>query len=391
MSEAEKKIVLERMYCLRVGGHTLALAEVEARQLYDLLHAEFVPIAKPQLVGDLGPASPDVWRAFPPCPRGPGIATNPNGHRIPVVESPAETGPSLQDDIERMVAEIGAQTGIQEVPHDVVPASGTVDAAEQERRGRINWDDHQLEATIDEPESLRELNLRYPLVAGPSNTPEPPAEPEPAPETPAPSNDQQVEPNGQTWRDRLRELWGRYCDLEPSVAMKRLLTAAHGSKHAELKAMSSQELRGALREMGFDMPEPASHAERAAMARAAKLARNRERLEPPKVEAPAPAAEPIESTMAPMPLHGHPLEVSIQLIHILARAGRRRFPDGAPEVAARIGDLGPGNRLGSMPMTEVEEWERAYRKWLDAYSEMPPFKQRDVDASLLAEWKMVAA
>lgn len=308
------------------------------------------------------------------------------GVAIPVTE----VGPSLQDDIERMVAEIGAQTGIQEVPHDVVPASGTVDDADEQEAeflSRLPHDGNKRDPKFNAPCTL--------LPVEPSNTPEPPAEPEPPTETPAPSNDRQVtrpgpRPSEVPVADRVVEAWNYNKQTYPD----RLDSWIVG-KIAGLVARSSAEVRSILAERGIAVAPPMSLREAGKIGgrkRAEALSVSTpEQLEPPRA-APEPEPKPsIEDVNAPMPLAGVGPEATIQLIHALARSARRRWSDDEKSIRLHIDDLGPLTQLRKVSDAAIALFDSMNREWLDAYSDLPPFKQRDVDSALLAGWKKVAA
>lgn len=397
MSEATAEIVLERMYCLRVGDHTLALAEPEARKLYDLLRAEFSGIQLGVLIQLLGQGSSD-----------------------PVQTPVHESGPTLNDDIANAIAK------------HVVESQEKVDGAERdssedhfcpncknERCAGLGCKD--IEPGDDADEQEAEFLSRLPVCGSPSgsaqrftgrvvaevefhqdggvtitdvpsNTPEPPAEPEKAPETPSPSNEHQVAPaNSKTWQDRLLELWARYSEgRSASAALGIIYTSTRSSKFSELKNMDTAGLREALRSLGVDVPDPMTPQERASRSRAVRLARAGERLEPPKVQA-APAPEPIEEAIAPMPIANFAPEATIQLIHVLTRSVRRRWPEDREVIMTHIADMGPLTPLRQVTAPMIEKFDTQHQAWLDAYSAMPPYKQREIDSSLLAEWKRVAA
>lgn len=388
MSEATAEIMLERMYCLRVGDHTLALAEAEARKLYDLLRAEFSGIQLGVLIQLLSQGSSDPVQ-------------------IPVHES----GPTLNDDIANAIAKHVASGEFGPVPDHIVDANKMVDDAERdssedhfcpncknERCAGLGCTDIEPDDDADEQEAefLSRLPLsevcQLPPIKHPSNTPEPPAEPEKAPEPTAPSNDRQVAPaNSKTWQDRLLELWARYSEGRTvSDALKLIYTSSRNSKFTELKNMDTAGLREALRSLGIDVPDPMTPQERAARSRAARLARAGERLEPPKVES-APAPEPIEEAIAPMPIASFAPEATIQLIHVLTRSVRRRWPEDRDSIRAHIDDMGPLTPLRQVSDDMIAQFDATHQAWLDAYSAMPPYKQREIDSSLLTEWKRVAA
>jgi hypothetical protein len=109
---------------------------------------------------------------------------------------------------------------------------------------------------------------------------------------------------------------------------------------------------------------------------------------PHTAEAPKPS---IEEVNAPMPLAGVGPEATIQLIHALARSARRRWPDDERSIRTHIEDLGPLTQLRKVSDAAIALFDSMNRVWLDAYTDLPPFKQRDVDASLLTEWKRLAA
>lgn len=377
MSEATAEIVLERMYCLRVGDHTLALAEPEARKLYDLLRAEFSGIQMGVLIQLLGQGSSDPVQ-------------------IPVQES----GPTLNDDIANAIAKHVASGEFGPVPDHVVDADKMVDDADEQEaeflsrvpKPRVNLDSCFACGTQLQAWEHGCFCGKCGVPSHSSNTPEPPAEPETAPEPTAPSNDRQVAPaNSKTWQDRLLELWARYSEGRTvSDALKLIYTSSRNSKFTELKNMDTAGLREALRSLGIDVPDPMTPQERASRSRAVRLARAGERLEPPKVES-APAPEPIEEAIAPMPIANFAPEATIQLIHVLTRSVRRRWPEDREVIMTHIADMGPLTPLRQVTAPMIEKFDTQHQAWLDAYSAMPPYKQREIDSSLLTEWKKVAA
>lgn len=361
MSEATAEIVLERMYCLRVGDHTLALAEPEARKLYDLLRAEFSGIQLGVLIQLLGQGSSDPVQ-------------------IPVHES----GPTLNDDIANAIAKHVVES--QEKVDDATEAAPIFDEAKfladspQEKVRQTDEDQHE-----------------WPLGDDASHLQEPPPlihdiSPKDVTDGAAPTPDPQVEPaNSKTWQDRLLELWARYSEgRSASAALGIIYTSTRSSKFSELKNMDTAGLREALRSLGVDVPGPMTPQERASRSRAVRLARAGERLEPPKVQA-APAPEPIEEAIAPMPIASFAPEATIQLIHVLTRSVRRRWPEDREVIMTHIADMGPLTPLRQVSDDMIAQFDATHQAWLDAYSAMPPYKQREIDSSLLTEWKRVAA
>jgi hypothetical protein len=73
----------------------------------------------------------------------------------------------------------------------------------------------------------------------------------------------------------------------------------------------------------------------------------------------------------------------MQLIHVLAERG-----DGPVSwvwIRAGLADVGyPATKL---TQAEVEQFERSHGRWLDDYRALPPFKRREIDQQLLADWQ----
>ena len=242
---------------VRADDTHLTLSREEAKEIYDALHAEFGDFDQARELSQL--ARESVGRELrlakleAEIDLGRGYST-----RVPVVA--AETGPSLQDDIEAMVAKNGSHTGIHEAPHDVVPASGAVAAVLDLDTGEITNLTHEADEWLG-LEEFKPVDL--------SNTPEPPAEPETAPETPAPSNDQQVKMGRPrvpvSDQDRAVELWNRYRKRYPDEGLNR--TVSRLCSHYPQPRPTADELREWLRAAGVDIPTPMSRSECAAQAR----------------------------------------------------------------------------------------------------------------------------
>lgn len=216
-------------------------------------------------------------------------------------------------------------------------------------------------------------------------------EPETVPSAPAPSNDQQIEPKGKGGRTyepddvRAARLWQQYRDRRPDATPNAIVALVRG----HMPKFSTAEVRELIRSTGIDIPEPDTRAQCAANARHAREAAARASAqEPPKVEAPKRA---IEDVNVPMPLAGVGPEATVQLIHVLTRSVRRRWPEDRDSVRAHIVDMGPLTQLRKVSDAAIALFDSMNRAWLDAYSDLPPFKQRDVDSALLAGWKKVAA
>lgn len=270
------------------------LSRDEARELYDALHAEFGPTVKDSLT---------VLPFVGPRPYGPGRANLEQWREWGKPEQ--ETGPTLQDDIERMVAEIGAQTGIQEVPHDVVPASGTVDDADEQEAEFLSRLP-QIAVASDVADSPSTVNgipvgeLTMPPVSkfDPTpccsgwpwcdcdDTPEPPAEPVTAQavchDIPAPDVTATCK-TGETDSERAVRLWHSYRAKRPD----ELPNSAVGRVKSHLKHLSTPQIRELLRASGIDIPDPQSQAEAAAKARYAQAAKRQAEAKPDEPE-PAP-------------------------------------------------------------------------------------------------------
>jgi len=376
VSQDLKTIALERMYCIRIGDHTTAIVEAEARELFDLLRAEFEPVPfripiRPtdegldRLAADLGltPVTAPVTET--PLLRHEGM------------EFP-EPGPTLNDDIDTMIA--GQSPGA--VIEDWCPN------CKNERCAGLGCKDITDDADEQEEEFLS--RLPKPVETEPKEDPKPADGAYTGIESVAKDVVSSSGTSSQTWQDRLLELWAKYADKSIPDRLKFLYSSTRNSRHPELRDMDTAGIRQALRSLSIDVPEPMTPQERAAMARAKRLAAAGERLEPPKVE--EPKAEQIEEVFAPpMPLDGVVPEATVQLIHALTRSVRRRWPDDKASIKAHIADLGPLTQLSRVTDDQIAQFDARYQGWLDVYSAMPPFKQREIDASLLTEWKRVAA
>lgn len=216
-------------------------------------------------------------------------------------------------------------------------------------------------------------------------------EPETVPPAPEPSNDQQVEPKGKGGRThepddvRAARLWQQYRDRRPDATPNSIVALVRG----HMPKYSTAEVRELIRSTGIDIPEPDTRAQCAANARHAREAAARvSAQEPPKAEAQKPS---IEDVNAPMPLAGVCPEATVQLIHALARSARRRWPEEEKGIRLLIEDLGPLTQLRKVSDAAIALFDSMNREWLDAYTDLPHFKQRDVDSALLAGWKKVAA
>jgi len=441
MPEEPKEIALERMYCLRIGDLTVALVEAEAEELFKLLHAEFgekaqigFPVPHPlfdRITNPVrGPGIADRLR--PPYEVGPynpfdgptcSIPIRPTAEGLdrlaadlgltpvtaPVSETPLlrhegmsfpEPGPTLNDDIESMIANQSPDAGkmvddadeqeeefLSRLPKiavapDVADAPSTVNGIpvseltlppvtkfEPTSTCCYDW------ATCD----CGDLSHCKSVHAIPSSTPEPPAEPETVVEAPATSSDRQV---AQTWQDRLLELWAKYADKTIQDRMKLIYTSTRSSKFAELRAMDTAGIRETLRAFGVEVPDPMTPQERAAIARAKRFANAANRLEPPKVDEPKP--EPTKLTPSglvdrvPVP----PLELGWQdqlaLTFDVLDAGETptTFSSyytakcGTEELAAYVGEVATLR---------------------DDYWALMPYERREFKESLSAKWRKVAA
>lgn len=201
----------------------------------------------------------------------------------------------------------------------------------------------------------------------------------------------------QDWEQKLLDLWHKYTDqgMEPRTICNRIKIATTGGKHPELKKANTAWIRDQLKRLGVDVPDPLPPAEIARRAREVQTARLKTKaVEPvpvpePKPEPePQPAAEAAGPVLEPTPIPGHAPEVTMQLIHVLA-AGERLRMDDWRVISVLLGDMGRDS--GKLTLPEVTAFDETFGPWLDHYSSLPPFKRKDIDQSLLAEWKRRAA
>lgn len=330
------------------------------------------------------------------------------GVSIPVTEPPAETGPSLQDDIESMIAKSGTHT-VDDA--DEQESNGWCPNCKNERCAGLGCTDIEPGDDADEQEAEflsrlpradiepgeAELLIQTQPIKHPSNTPEVPAEPETVAETPAPSNDRQVSDQAggasekaadQSPQDRALSIWNRYREQYPDEKPNR--TVSRIPAYFPVPRPTTADVRDWLRAKGIDVPDPLTRAEVVAQARAVRAASQLAAVSvpPPPVDAPK---RSIEDVNAPMPLAGVDPEATVQLIHALARSARRRWPEDERSIRLHIEDLGPLTQLRKVSDAAIALFDGVNREWLDAYTDLPPFKQRDFDSALLAGWKKVAA
>lgn len=255
-------------------------------------------------------------------------------------------GPSLQDDIERMVAENGAYSGIHEVPHDVVPASGTVDEwlgtiRKAEFLSRLPCDGSKREPKFNSPCTLLPVEL--------SNTPEPPAEPETVAEAPAASQRAPRESD----QARAVRLWGQYLARHPDKSPQAIVSMVR----SHLKKLTVPQVRELLRTGGVDVPDPMTIEQTAANARAAQQAKAQSR-------------SLIERFPDP-PLNLGALDALALTFELL--------DEDHPQVSSFY--------VAKCGKAAIEEYGTRVLALRDEFRALPPYKRTELKSALGAKWK----
>jgi len=345
------------------GLDQIDLTREQARELYDALHAEFGPVVKESfttLVGGL--PDPVALCAAMSVPQG-----------------CAETGPTLNDDIEAMKA-------------DQSPDAGKMvdDADEQEAEflSRLPHDGTSRDQHYNSPCKL--------LPVEPSNTPEPPAEPEPAPETPSLSNDRQVRnawaeltasypertvgqqvnqlsarfnmsasrvrdilgdliPPKETDQARAVRLWGQYREKYP----QEWPNATVSRVKSHMKRLTANEVRALLRSGGIDVPEPMSIEETAANARRAQ---QQLRDSEPKA--------PLLDRFPEPPANLDVLDALALTFELL----EEQHPQISSFITTRVG------------LAATMAYKAAVEAFKPEYEAMAPFARRDFKSAIAARW-----
>lgn len=244
------------------------LTEEQAKEVYDALHAKFGDFDQARELSQLAresvarelriaqlEATVKAYRSGP-LSYGPGREAfekyleggcSENGRVMrhegmtlgPTCADPfPETGPSLQDDIEAMIA------ARKNDPNHIVDANKMVDDADEQ-----------------EAEFLSRLPLpevcQLPPIKQPSNTPEPPAEPETAPEPPAPSNEQQVT---ETREEKALRLWNQYRENYPDMKPNKIVAKIQG--YFPIPRPTANLIRDWLFVQGIEVEAPFSRPDR---------------------------------------------------------------------------------------------------------------------------------
>lgn len=267
----------------------LTLPRDEARELYDALHAEFGDFDQARELAQL--ARESVARELRLAElEAEVLALRRAADPISVLEehdgpmSDSETGPSLQDDIEAMKAKADPWSDPNTVTN---PAYWDCNCEDDYIHSKLESFCQRCNANReDQPDSrVREVDDAFPRSVGlaPSNTPEPPAEPEPAPEASVLANDrltaQKSPRTRETDSERAVRLWHSYRAKRPD----ELPNSAVGRVKSHLKHLSTPQIRELLRASGIDIPDPQSQAEAAAKARYAQAAKRQAEAKRAKV------------------------------------------------------------------------------------------------------------
>lgn len=228
--------------------------------------------------------------------------------------------------------------------------------------------------------------------------------PDPTPPVP-PQNS-----TGETDVEMAVRLWMSEPDLSPGKRVDKIVKWLKSCRRGNRKA---SDVRAMLAEAGIDMEarctcppdastkapehvhvaEPSNEhqvekrAETGSPSKARQI--NPAMLEPPKVVTiPEKPSKSIDQCRAPAATFG--IEVTLQLIHAIAD---RPWP---LDVAAVWQELRPetsyGTKTGSSALSaqQIRAFADKNEAWLRAYTDLPPFRRRDIDIDLRGDWVKAA-